>query len=208
MILYWTNIWQIKLPLHSFALLYSVELSVRGRVLLQTLPDHNYNVKTDITYALHLGCRIYMCSLNIISQFMSHVTSDMHTDVNFKQWYNKYQSTFIFNSYKTISVEERTIKACPNNDCQRHFILEWLGKHLLTVHHISLYVKCHSDNGHRQRQSINSPRTQHRNSRNPRHFMADCQLHRSLSFYAQSVLLHLVWNRSQFYKNNSHTELC
>ena len=133
----------------------------------------------------------------------SQVTRNMHIDINFKQQlYIKYQSTLI----------ERTTTACPNNDCQRHFILEWLGKHLLTVHHISLYVKCHSDNGYRQRQSINSPRTQHRNSRNPRHFMADCQLHRSPSFYAQSVLLHLVWNRSQFYKNNSHrvtdTELC
>ena len=52
---------------------------------------------------------------------LSHVTSNMHTDVNFKQRYNKYQSTFIFNSYKTISVEERTTKACPNNDCQFHF---------------------------------------------------------------------------------------
>ena len=70
--------WQIKLPLHSFALLYSVELSARGRVLcalvmLQTLPDPHsphYNVKTDITHALHLGCRIYMCSLNIISQIL------------------------------------------------------------------------------------------------------------------------------------------
>ena len=65
--------WQIKLPLSSFALLYSVELSARGRVLcapvmLQTLPDHHshhYSVKTDIMLALH---NIYMCSLNIISQ--------------------------------------------------------------------------------------------------------------------------------------------
>ena len=55
-----------------------MELSARGRVLcalvmLQTLPDHNShhsNVKTDITLALHLGCRIYMCSLNIISQIL------------------------------------------------------------------------------------------------------------------------------------------
>jgi len=67
--------WQIKLPLHSFALLYSVELSARGRVLcalvmLQTLPDHHNNVKTDITLALPLGCTIYMCSLNIISQIL------------------------------------------------------------------------------------------------------------------------------------------
>ena len=70
--------WQIKLPLHSFALLYSVELPARGRVLcalvmLQTLPglhSHHCNVKTDITFALHLGCRIYMCSLNIISQIL------------------------------------------------------------------------------------------------------------------------------------------
>ena len=45
-----------------------MELSARGRVLcvlvmLQTLLDHHshcYNVKTDITLALHLGCRIYM----------------------------------------------------------------------------------------------------------------------------------------------------
>ena len=81
LILYWTNIcphWQIKLPLHSFALLYSVELSARGKVLcalvmLQTQPDHHshhYNVKTDITLALHNRCRIYMCSLNMISQIL------------------------------------------------------------------------------------------------------------------------------------------
>ena len=70
--------WQIKLPLHSFALLYSVEMSARGRVLcalvmLQTLPDHHnhhYSVKTDNTLALHLSCRIYMCSLNITSQIL------------------------------------------------------------------------------------------------------------------------------------------
>ena len=69
---------QIKLLFHSFALLYSVELSARGTVLcalvmFQTPPEHQshqYNVKTDITHALHLGCRIYMCSLNIISQIL------------------------------------------------------------------------------------------------------------------------------------------
>ena len=44
----------------------------------------------------------------------------MHIDINFKQKYNKYRSTFIFNSYKTISIEERRTIACPNNDCQRH----------------------------------------------------------------------------------------
>ena len=57
---------------------FTVELSARGRVLcalvmLQTLPDHHshhYNVKTDITLALHLGYRIYMCSLNIIFQIL------------------------------------------------------------------------------------------------------------------------------------------
>ena len=72
--------WQIKIPLHSFSLLYShsVELSARGTVLcalvmFQTPPEHqshHYNVKTDITHALHLGCRIYMCSLKIISQIL------------------------------------------------------------------------------------------------------------------------------------------
>ena len=74
--------WQIKLPRHSFALLYtySVELSARGRVLLalvmlQTLPDHhshNYNVKTSIILALHLGCRIYITCvfLNVISEIL------------------------------------------------------------------------------------------------------------------------------------------
>ena len=73
---------QINLPLHSFALLYSVELSARGRVflavvMLQTLPDHHshhYNVKTDITHALHLGCRIYMCSG--IAQWLERRTHD------------------------------------------------------------------------------------------------------------------------------------
>ena len=32
--------------------------------------SHHYNVKTDITHALHLGYRIYMCSLNTISQIL------------------------------------------------------------------------------------------------------------------------------------------
>ena len=76
----------------------------------------------------------------------SHVTCNMHTDVSFKQRYIKYQSAFIFSSYKTISVEERTTTACPNNDCQRHFILGWLRKHLLAVHQIHL-ITIQSDLG-------------------------------------------------------------
>ena len=144
--------WPIKLPFYSFALLYSVELSARGRglcalVMCQTLPDHHNhynNVKTDITRALHLGCRIYTCSLNIISQIVciqqhnlcchtSRVTCTLMSISNSDIINTSQLSSLI--DIKTISVEERTTKACPNNDCQRHFIFEWLGKHLLTLHH-------------------------------------------------------------------------
>ena len=45
----------------------------------------------------------------------SHATHNMHIDVSFKQRYIKYQSSFIFSSYKTISTEEGTTTACPNN---------------------------------------------------------------------------------------------
>ena len=37
----------------------------------------------------------------------------MHIDVNFKQWYIKYQSTFIFSSYKTIAMEKKSNNCMP-----------------------------------------------------------------------------------------------
>ena len=86
LILYQTNIcrdrwsypWLVLLLFTVWNCLREAEFCARGRVLcalvmLQTLPDqhsHHYNVKTDITLALHLGCRIYMCSLNITSQIL------------------------------------------------------------------------------------------------------------------------------------------
>ena len=107
--------------------------------------------------------------LNIISQILciqqdnlchhtSHVTCTLMSISN-SDILNTNQLSSLVHT-KPLPWKKRATTACPNNDCERHFILEWLGKHLLTVHHISLYVKCHSDNGHRQ--SINSPRTQHR----------------------------------------------
>ena len=164
--------WQIKLPLHSFALLYSViELPARGRVLcalvmLQTLPDyhsHHYNVKTDITHALHLGCRIYMCSLNIISQILCIQQDKLccHTSRVTCTLMSISNSDIINTNELSYLIDTKPFpwkKACPNNDCQRYLIFEWLGKHLLTLHHIDSKRKKSTDNsplfwGSRERDS-------------------------------------------------------
>lgn len=54
-------------------------------------------------------------------------------------------------------------------------------------------VKCHSENGHRQ--SVNPPRIQQMSKTPPG---TDYQIDRSLYFYAQSAMLHMGWNKSQF----------
>ena len=135
--------WQIKLPLHGFALLYSVDLSARGwvvcaLVMWETLPDnhsHHYDVKTD------LGCRIYMCSLNIISQILCIQQDNLccHTSRVTCTLMSISNSDIINTNELSSLIHTKPFpckKACPNNDCHRYFIFEWLGRHLLTLHHI------------------------------------------------------------------------
>ena len=118
--------------------------------MLQTLPDHHshhYNVKTDITHAMHFGCRIYMCSLNIISQIlciqqdnlcchMSQVTCTLMSISN-GDIINTSQLSSLIHT-KQFLLKKEPPKHAPITTVKdiSFFIFEWLGKHLLTLHHI------------------------------------------------------------------------